>query len=435
MPSTRGRPSSSVATRPTGSRTERSASSGARPRRSRSSSCSRRAPRTLRIPAARHQGTVAGLAIEEPPPWWDAARRLAVGAFVAGAERRAARRLARGAAACGRDPSRRRPGAPRARFRARRPPGRHRGLSDNGYSFGEHRWEGKTCPYEACVRVPLAVSLGLSRGQREELVSMVDLARPILHLAGVGALATMDGTSLRADDRGGEVRRPDRRGVPGVGGDEYPQVGRRPHLRLRADPVRGRLRGALRPERQAMVRRPLGDTNWATDPRAAGLLRRPACPPRSRPGPRPDWPDATRADHPTCAPRTCSPAPTDIRGTRRCPDVDPRVAVLALRRSGARRTPRAGWRRERRPVPSPDPEQSSPIEHVIFLVKENRSFDHYFGKYPGAEERRKEARSRTVTRRHSWMALSSTSRRRRSSSRTTSATRSLPACTRSTAAR
>ena len=26
-----------------------------------------------------------------------------------------------------------------------------------------------------------------------------------------------------------------------------------------------------------------------------------------------------------------------------------------------------------------------PIEHVVFLIKENRSFDHYFGKYPGAE--------------------------------------------------
>ena len=27
----------------------------------------------------------------------------------------------------------------------------------------------------------------------------------------------------------------------------------------------------------------------------------------------------------------------------------------------------------------------NPIEHVIFLIKENRSFDHYFGKYPGVE--------------------------------------------------
>src|SRR5207247_7500754 len=26
-----------------------------------------------------------------------------------------------------------------------------------------------------------------------------------------------------------------------------------------------------------------------------------------------------------------------------------------------------------------------PIDHVIFIVKENRTFDHYFGKYPGAD--------------------------------------------------
>jgi phospholipase C len=28
---------------------------------------------------------------------------------------------------------------------------------------------------------------------------------------------------------------------------------------------------------------------------------------------------------------------------------------------------------------------SSPIEHVIFMIKENRTFDHYFGRYPGAD--------------------------------------------------
>jgi phospholipase C len=35
---------------------------------------------------------------------------------------------------------------------------------------------------------------------------------------------------------------------------------------------------------------------------------------------------------------------------------------------------------------SPPPgDGENPIQHVIFLVKENRSFDHYFGAYPGAE--------------------------------------------------
>ncbi|MGH2642198.1 MAG: sulfatase/phosphatase domain-containing protein, partial [Actinomycetota bacterium] len=79
-------------------------------------------------------------------------------------------------------------------------------LSDNGYSFGEHRWEGKTCPYEACVRVPLAVHApGLSPGEREELVSMVDLAPTILDLAGVGRPAATDGTSFAATIEGGDV--------------------------------------------------------------------------------------------------------------------------------------------------------------------------------------------------------------------------------------
>jgi phospholipase C len=31
----------------------------------------------------------------------------------------------------------------------------------------------------------------------------------------------------------------------------------------------------------------------------------------------------------------------------------------------------------------------NPIEHVIFLIKENRSFDHYFGRYPGVEGARR----------------------------------------------
>src|SRR5215211_7271404 len=36
-------------------------------------------------------------------------------------------------------------------------------------------------------------------------------------------------------------------------------------------------------------------------------------------------------------------------------------------------------------TPSPKTDDENPIQHVIFLVKENRSFDHYFGSYPGAE--------------------------------------------------
>jgi phospholipase C len=29
--------------------------------------------------------------------------------------------------------------------------------------------------------------------------------------------------------------------------------------------------------------------------------------------------------------------------------------------------------------------EDSPIDHVVFIIKENRTFDHYFGRYPGAD--------------------------------------------------
>ncbi len=39
-----------------------------------------------------------------------------------------------------------------------------------------------------------------------------------------------------------------------------------------------------------------------------------------------------------------------------------------------------------RPIPStPEPEGVFKLEHLIFIVQENRSFDHYFGTYPGAD--------------------------------------------------
>ncbi|CAN5665862.1 hypothetical protein BH18ACT17_BH18ACT17_01000 [soil metagenome] len=75
-------------------------------------------------------------------------------------------------------------------------------LSDNGYSFGEHRWVGKRCPYDACVRTPLVIRSpwGLA-GSVSTPVSNVDLAPTILDLAGLdpaGSLAAWsDGVSLR----------------------------------------------------------------------------------------------------------------------------------------------------------------------------------------------------------------------------------------------
>ena len=50
-------------------------------------------------------------------------------------------------------------------------------------------------------------------------------------------------------------------------------------------------------------------------------------------------------------------------------------------------SPEPGGNQNGSPSRSPEtpPNTDSPIQHVIFLVKENRSFDHYFGTYPGAE--------------------------------------------------
>ena len=82
-------------------------------------------------------------------------------------------------------------------------------LSDNGFSFGEHRWVGKRCPYEACVRVPLVMRTPWTgAGEIETPVTNVDLAPTILASAGVDAAGSRsDGLSLRPllDDRPGGV--------------------------------------------------------------------------------------------------------------------------------------------------------------------------------------------------------------------------------------
>jgi len=84
--------------------------------------------------------------------------------------------------------------------------------SDNGFSFGGHRWIGKRCPYEACVRVPLVMRTPWAgAGEVETPVSNVDLAPTILDVAGVDAVGgRSDGLSLRPalDDRvGGAIDR------------------------------------------------------------------------------------------------------------------------------------------------------------------------------------------------------------------------------------
>ncbi len=70
--------------------------------------------------------------------------------------------------------------------------------SDNGLSWGEHRWMGKNCPYDECTRVPLVVrdpALGASRHDAA-LVANVDLTATIAAYAGVGPTRPIPGASL-----------------------------------------------------------------------------------------------------------------------------------------------------------------------------------------------------------------------------------------------
>ncbi len=48
-------------------------------------------------------------------------------------------------------------------------------------------------------------------------------------------------------------------------------------------------------------------------------------------------------------------------------------------------TPSASSRPSGSPTTSPEPRGIEKIQHVIFVVQENRSFDHYFGTFPGAD--------------------------------------------------
>jgi N-acetylglucosamine-6-sulfatase len=93
-------------------------------------------------------------------------------------------------------------------------------LSDNGYSFGERRWVGKTCPWEVCVHVPFVAFVpGTAGGSTDTLVANIDVAPTIAELAGleldgtdhIDVAPNIDGMSLAAHLLGGPP--PDREGV------------------------------------------------------------------------------------------------------------------------------------------------------------------------------------------------------------------------------
>ncbi len=70
-------------------------------------------------------------------------------------------------------------------------------MSDNGVTFGDHRWDYKVVPYERSIRVPMVFTgPGIRRGEVDTVVTNVDLASTFLDLAGVAPMAS-DGVSLR----------------------------------------------------------------------------------------------------------------------------------------------------------------------------------------------------------------------------------------------
>ena len=73
-------------------------------------------------------------------------------------------------------------------------------LTDNGFSFGEHRWVTKPCEYEPCIDTPFLVRYpGASQHDDPSLVSNVDVAPTIADIANVSASGSapgIDGASL-----------------------------------------------------------------------------------------------------------------------------------------------------------------------------------------------------------------------------------------------
>ena len=78
-------------------------------------------------------------------------------------------------------------------------------MTDNGYSFGAHRYTGKACAYDECSRTPLIVKVGDATGRCvfPQLIGNEDLAPTIADLAGVSAPEPSDGQSFASLLRSG----------------------------------------------------------------------------------------------------------------------------------------------------------------------------------------------------------------------------------------
>ncbi len=76
-------------------------------------------------------------------------------------------------------------------------------MTDNGFQFAEHRWVGKRCEYDVCLRSPFLVRYPGASGHVDgHLVSNVDVAPTIADLAGATPATPVDGVSLAPMLRG-----------------------------------------------------------------------------------------------------------------------------------------------------------------------------------------------------------------------------------------
>ena len=161
-------------------------------------------------------------------------------------------------------------------------------MTDNGYSFGAHRWVGKRCQYDACTRTPLVVRFPWATGGGDAVnvpVSGVDVAPTILELVADHVdvpSAPVDGRSFRPWLEGGEVVDASRPGVlvEWAGDDEVPAwTAVRTDGYAYVEHADGTielydLEGALGPADPQEVRNQAGDRRYAAvRAELAGLLR------------------------------------------------------------------------------------------------------------------------------------------------------------------
>lgn len=70
-------------------------------------------------------------------------------------------------------------------------------LSDNGFSYGSHKYRPKNCLYQECAHVPMAFRMpDGAGGSIETPISNVDVAPTLAKLAGAGKMRPVDGESL-----------------------------------------------------------------------------------------------------------------------------------------------------------------------------------------------------------------------------------------------